>query len=111
MVVLGAVLVGGTQATYMVISQTLVQQVVPDAMRGRVLSIFVMLAAGHMAFVNRGTGWLADIVSVRPLLLIPGLLWVGVFAVVALGLPELRHVLRRGDFRSPVGVAEAAGDL
>jgi sugar phosphate permease len=109
LVVVGAMLAGGTQATYMVISQTLVQQIVPDAMRGRVLSLFVALAAGHMAFVNLGSGWLADTVSVRPLMVIPGLLWVAIFAVGAFGLPELRHVLRCGDFRSRVGAA-AAGD-
>ncbi len=109
--VLAAVLAGGTQATYMAISQTLVQQVVPDRLRGRVLSIFVMLAAGHMAFVNLGFGWLADSVSVRPLLVIPGLLWIAVFIVAALLLSELRHVLMSGDFRPRAAAAEVTGEL
>ena len=107
--VLAAILAGGTQATYMAISQTLVQQVVPDELRGRVLSIYVMLAAGHMALVNIGFGWLADSVGVRPLLVVPGLLWLGVFFVAALILSDLRHVLMRGDFRLPAA-AEVAGD-
>ena len=50
--VVGAALAGGSQAVYMAISQTLVQQVVPDALRGRVMAIYTMLAAGHMAMVN-----------------------------------------------------------
>ena len=109
--VLAAVLAGGTQATYMAISQTLVQQVVPDELRGRVLSIYVMLAAGHMALVNIGFGWLADSVGVRPLLVIPGLLWIGVFFVAMLVLSELRHVLMSGDFRPRVAAAEVAGEF
>jgi MFS family permease len=109
--VLAAMLAGGAQATYMAISQTLVQQVVPDELRGRVLSIYVMLAAGHMALVSVGFGWLADSVGVRPLLVIPGLLWIGVFFVAALVLSELRHVLMSGDFRPRAAAAEVAGDL
>ncbi len=97
--VAGAVLAGATQASYMTISNTLVLQVVPDAFRGRVMSIFAMLAAGFMAFMNLGFGWLADTVGVKPLMIIPGLAWIVIFAVAAIFLTELRHVLRVGDFR------------
>ena len=99
MAVLGGFLAGATQATYMTISNTLVQQVVPDHLRGRVLSIFSMLAAGFMAFMNLGFGWLADSVGVRTLMLVPGLAWIIIFIVAAFFLTELRHVLRVGDFR------------
>ena len=109
--VLGAALAGGTQATYMAISQMLLQQVVPDALRGRVMAIYTMMAAGHMAFVNLGFGSIADSVGVRPLMVIPGLLWIGVFLVAAFLLSDLRHVLLRGDFRvPPAAVPAAAGD-
>jgi MFS family permease len=97
--VLGASLAGGSQAVYMAISQTLVQQVVPDGMRGRVMSIYTMLAAGHMAMVNLLFGWLADSVGVRVLLIAPALVWLTVFLIVVLAVAELRFVLRRGDFR------------
>ena len=44
MAVFGAFLAGLTQATYMAVSQTLLQQVTPDALRGRMISLFFMLA-------------------------------------------------------------------
>ena len=97
--VAGAVLAGATQATYMAISQMLVQDIVPDALRGRVMAIFAMMAAGHMAIVNLGFGGLADSVGVRPLMVVPALFWVGIFLVAAFLLSDLRHVLRRGEFR------------
>ena len=111
MAALGAALAGGTQSTYMVISQTLVQQLVPDALRGRVISIYTMLASGHMAFVALGFGAVADVIGVRPLMVIPGLLWVAIFLVAVFALSNLRHLLRRGDFRPFARVAEAAGDV
>ncbi len=107
--VAGAVLAGATQASYMTISNTLVQQVVPDALRGRVMSIFTMLAAGFMAFMNLGFGWLADTVGVKPLMIIPGLAWIVIFAVAAIFLTELHHVLRAGQFRARTAVASAGG--
>ncbi len=103
--VIGAVVAGGTQATYMAISQMLVQEVVPDALRGRVMAIYTMMAAGHMAMVNLGFGALADSVGVRPLMVVPALLWIAVFVIAALVLSDLRRVLRRGSFRQPVAAA------
>jgi MFS family permease len=106
--VLGAFLAGATQASYMTISNTLVQQVVPDRLRGRVMSIFAMLAAGFMAFMNLGFGWLADTVGIRPLMLIPGIAWIVIFALAAVFLTEIRHVLRVGDFRPRAAAAAVA---
>lgn len=107
MAVLGAVLAGSTQATYMAISQMLVQEVVPDSLRARVLAIYAMMAAGHMAMVNLGFGAFADSVGVRALMVIPGLLWIAIFLVAAILLSDFRHVLSRGAFRMRVVVAEA----
>ncbi len=96
--VIGAAFAGGTQATYMAISATLVQTIIPDHLRGRVMSLYLMLAAGHMAFMNLGFGFFADGVGVRALLVGPGLIWVAVFLLATLTLADLRHLLRRGDF-------------
>ena len=68
-------------------------------LRGRVLAIYTMMAAGHMALVNLGFGSLADTVGVRTLMVIPGLLWIAVFLVAAFALSDLRHMLFRGGFR------------
>jgi len=105
--VLGAALAGGTQATYMAISLTLVLTIVPDSMRGRVTAIYMMLAAGHMAMMNFGFGWLADVIGVRPLLIVPGIAWLVFFGIAALSLSELRHVLRHGEFRPRTAMAGA----
>jgi MFS family permease len=99
MVVAGAVLAGATQATYMAISQMLVQEIVPDGLRGRVMAIYTMMAAGHMAMINMGFGALADRVGVRPLMVVPALLWLGIFLMAALLMSDFRHVLWRGEFR------------
>ena len=100
MAVAGGVLAGATQSSYMALSAALVQRVVPDELRGRVMAIYVMLAAGHMAFVNFGFGWLADAMDVRILLIVPGLLWVTFFSIALIGLPELRTIVRSGAFRA-----------
>ncbi|MPZ98178.1 MAG: MFS transporter [Dehalococcoidia bacterium] len=109
MAILGAALAGGAQATYMALSATLVQQIVPDTVRGRVMSIYIMLTASHMAFLNFGFGWLADGIGIRVLLVGPGLLWTAVFAGAIFGLPDLKHLLRHGTFRAPAVAATAAG--
>lgn len=98
--VAGAVVAGGAQASYMALSATFVQDMTPDSLRGRVMSLYVMLAAGHMAFVNLGMGALADVVGVRILLVVPGLLWTAVFLAGAFALGDLRELLRSGTFRT-----------
>jgi len=99
-VVIGAILAGATQATYMAISQVLVQEIVPDSLRGRVMAIYTMMAAGHMALINLGFGVLADEIGVRPLLVVPALVWIGIFLVTALISVDLRNVLRKGEFHT-----------
>jgi MFS family permease len=102
-VVVGAFLAGATQAAYMSISQVFVLGITPDRYRGRVMATFIMVAAGHMAFVNLGFGATADILGVRPLLIVPGLVWTAVFLGAFLAIPELRLLLRTGRFREYVG--------
>ena len=97
--VIAAIIAGGTQASYMAISNALVQKIVPDSFRGRVMSIFAMIAGGLMAFMNLGYGWLADTVQVQPLILIPGVAWIMIFGAAAILLPEFQSVLRLGVFR------------
>ncbi len=97
--VTGGVLAGATQASFMAVTVVFVQRVTPDALRGRVMSLYIMLAAGQMAFVNYGFGWLSDDVGVRPLLLVAGALWTAGFAAAAVLLPEARSLVRRGNFR------------
>ena len=108
--VTGGVLAGATQASFMAVTVVFVQRVTPDDLRGRVMSLYIMLAAGQMALVNYGFGWLSDDVGVRPLLLVAGALWCAGFAAAAMLLPEVRSLVRRGNFRAalvPVDVTDA----
>ena len=72
------------------------------------MSLYVMLAAGHMAFVNLGMGALADIVGVRVLLVVPGLLWTVVFVAGIIALTDMRQLLRYGTFRTGAPLAVVA---
>ena len=57
---IGTTIMGATQAGFMVISSTMIQSVVSDAVRGRVTSIYVIHAGGIMSFAMLGYGRLAD---------------------------------------------------
>ena len=106
--VIGAGLAGASQATYMAISATLIQTIIPDHLRGRVMSLYLMLAAGHMAFMNLGFGFFADATGVRVLLVAPGVIWVAVFLLATLTRTDLRYLLRRGVFVPVDGAAVPA---
>ena len=109
--VTGGVLAGATQASYMALAATFVQRITPDAFRGRVMSLYIVLAAGHMAFVNFGFGWLSDGIGVRLLLIVPGIIWTVGFIAASMLLPEVRSLVRTGNFRErpePVAIAAEA---
>jgi hypothetical protein len=101
-VVLAAAATGATQAVYMALTATIIQQSVSDEMRGRVMSLYLSLATVHMAFLNFGFGWAADGIGVRILLIIPGLLWTAIFLLAFTRVDTIRSI---GQGRAP---AEAA---
>lgn len=97
-VVLGAMLAGGTQASFMALTASHAQLLVRDDIRGRVMSIYVMLAAGHMAFVNLGVGAAEHLIGLRILLVVPGLIWLLVLAGALVALGDVRRLMWRGRF-------------
>lgn len=99
-VVFGAVLAGLTQASYMTMSAAWIQRIVTDDFRGRVMSLYIMIAAGHMAILNLGYGRTAEVIDVRVLLIGPGVIWTAMF-IASLGLlTEARSLVRYGRFVS-----------
>ena len=62
------------------------------------MSLYIMIAAGHMAFMNLGYGWAADEFNVRILLVGPGLLWMVTCLFAFVSLVEIRSLVRRGRF-------------
>jgi MFS family permease len=89
-----AALVGGAQAMFMALTNTFLQVATPDHVRGRVLSVYLMVGGGVMAFANLATGRLADAYGVTPVLAIPALAFVLVVVLSALG-PSLRGMYLR----------------
>jgi len=92
----GAILMGSSQAMFMALSAVLLQEVVPDDIRGRVMSLYLMSAGGVMAFMNLGFGALADRTGASVLFFLPGAAFVVItLASVATG-PYLRRIYRTG---------------
>ena len=91
----GAVLMGSSQAMFMALSAVLLQEVVPDAVRGRVMSLYLMSAGGIMAIMNLGFGTLADRTGAPVLFLLPGVVFVAITGVSLL-TPQLRRIYRTG---------------
>ena len=98
MVIGGAVLAGATQASFMAITASQAQSLVRDDIRGRVMSIYAMLAAGHMAFVNLGLGAAESVIGLRVLLIVPSAIWLLVLLGAMLVLSDVRRLMWRGNF-------------
>jgi MFS family permease len=98
-IVLGLVaafLTGLFQAPFMSLSMTFIQTVVPDAIRGRVSSLFTMSALSLMAFANLGYGWLTDMYGSTPVLIIPAVTFTGVMLAALLFVGTLKTVFLKG---------------
>ena len=87
---------GGAQATFMALSNTYVQMMVPDALRARISSLYILHAGGVMAFANLGYGFLADQFSAPPILIVTGALFLAVVVALSVNQPVLRDVYRTG---------------
>ncbi len=91
-----ATLMGASQATFMALSAVLLQEAVPDAIRGRVMSLYLMSAGGIMAIMNLAFGTLADWTGSPVLFAIPGAAFVVITLVSMLTGPDLRRIYRTG---------------
>jgi MFS family permease len=100
--VLAMIGVGLTQAMFMTLTMTLVQEYVPDAIRGRVTGLFLMSAGGVMSFANLGHGYLADRAGAVLVLALPGLTFVVLVLVVSLVHARLRRIYREGVLTRPL---------
>ena len=94
--VLSSVAMGMSQATFMALTNTYVQAVAPDQLRGRIASLYTLHAGGIMAFSNLGYGFIADAYSVPPILYTTGVIFIVVMLGLSAGQPALRQVYRTG---------------
>lgn len=95
--VLASSAMGATQAVFMALTSTYVQSIAPDRLRSRISSLYILHAGGIMAFANLGYGFMADVFSAPPILLMTAV----IFLVIVIGLnrsqPVLRQVYRTGE--------------
>ena len=96
--VIAGFIAGCTQAPFMALSATFVQEIVPDKFRGRVMAFYLMVAAGFMALMNLGFGFVADSFGERLMLIVPSAFWLLLFVVGAFAYKPLNFLLRRGIF-------------
>ena len=92
----GAILMGSSQAMFMALSAVLLQEVVPDEIRGRVMSLYLMFAGGVMAFMNLAFGTLADRTCAPILFFLPGAAFVLITLASLVTGPWLRRIYRTG---------------
>lgn len=92
----GAFVMGLTQAPFMSLSITYIQTVVPDAIRGRVSSLFAMSALSLMAILNAVFGFIADFVGSVPVLLVSGTVFIVVVFLALTVVTRLRRVMIEG---------------
>ena len=90
-----AAAMGASQTAFMVITLAMMQSIVPDAIRGRISSIYILHAAGIMSFANLGNGTLADTFDPGWILAIGGAAFFGVM-LLSLAGPTLRRVYLAG---------------
>ena len=99
---LAAVGMGASQGTFMAITNTYVQSVVPDRLRGRISSLYLLHAGGIMAFSNLGFGFIADWYSAPPVLFVSGVMFIVVLLALSAGQPVLRRVYQTGQVSAAV---------
>lgn len=93
---LGMVAAGLSQAMFMTLTTTMVQETVPDALRGRVVGLFLMSAGGIMSFGNLANGYLAGEHGASLVLSVPAFVFVGLLLLISVARPALRQVYRNG---------------
>ena len=87
---------GAAQATFMALSNTYVQMMVPDRLRARISSLYILHAGGVMAFANLGYGFRRTSSPLRPFMIVTGVLFLAVVMALSANQPVLRQVYRTG---------------
>ncbi len=87
---------GATQGAFMALAGAMVQDVAPDRLRGRVSSIYLLLAGGLMAWVNLLNGILADVWDVPLLFLVPATIYLGLLGLMMATRTRLRWIFQSG---------------
>lgn len=91
----GAGLMGASQAAFMTLGQSVTQTIADDAYRGRIASLNTLSLGGVMSVMNLANGFLGNEFSAATLLAVNGLLFVGVMAL-SVPFPTPRSLYIKG---------------
>ncbi|HWW82995.1 MAG TPA: MFS transporter, partial [Vicinamibacterales bacterium] len=86
--------VGGSMMVQMAASNTLIQSMVPDALRGRVMAVYSMMFMGMAPFGALWAGAVAERIGAPATVVIGGVVCLVAAAVFGLRLPALRGEAR-----------------
>lgn len=86
--------VGMTMMVQMAASNTLIQSMVPDALRGRVMAVYSMMFMGMAPFGALWAGAVAERIGAPLTVAIGGVVCIGAAAIFGVRLPSLRPVAR-----------------
>jgi MFS family permease len=86
------IVTGAAGVSAIALVNTLLQSKVPDAFRGRVMSVFMLTFAGMTPFGNLIAGSLSQGIGVAPTFLINGVICTVIFLAVFLGNPGIREI-------------------
>ena len=92
----GAAFMGASQSAFMALTASFLQAIIPDEIRGRAMSVYLLSIGGVMALFNLINGSLADIVGAPTLLTISGLTFVGAI-FISIGHLPLRRLFTHGE--------------
>ena len=86
--------VGGAMMVEMAASNTLLQAMVPDHLRGRVMALYSMMFMGMAPFGALFAGWVAERFGAPVTVAIGGVVCLAAGGVFSLRLPKIRHEAR-----------------
>jgi MFS family permease len=87
--------VGASMMVQMASSNTLIQAMVPDSLRGRVMAVYSMMFMGMAPFGALFAGSVAERIGAPRTVMIGGLVCIGAAAIFGLRLPKLRVEARQ----------------
>lgn len=85
-------LVGSSQAVFMTVVLTIIQEVTEEHVRGRVTSVYFILAAGLMSVANLGFGALSTLIPAHLIMISSGLLFTAIVGVYSISSGTFRRV-------------------
>ncbi len=86
------IFIGGASVAAIALINTILQTEVPDAFRGRVMSVFMLTFAGIMPFGNLIAGSLAQALGVSFTVMISGIICAVFFSVINIVYPDIKNI-------------------